>query len=325
MLRVGIIGAGGMGKVHASVYQGIAGVKLIGISDIRSEVARAAADEFKTKAFDSADELINSGETDMIDICTPTPFHKENAVKAARAGKHVICEKPIARNLDDALKMVDACKKARVKFMVGQVVRFFPEYVRIKELLDQGAVGKPAVARASRSVGVVAGWENWYSNYELSGGLILELLIHDFDMLRWYFGEAKRVFASESKRKGAEYALVTIRFKNGVIAHVEGSRAYFLNFKSTLEIAGDGGLIDFDSDVAKPISVCSGKKGNGGEKVAVPSNPAEESPYHKELASFVNCIQKDLDSFIDGMEATKSLKVALAALESAKTGKAVEL
>lgn len=325
MLKVGIIGAGGIGKVHASAYQGMVNVKLIAVADIRNEAARSVADEFKIKAFNSADELVDLGEVDIIDVCTPTSIHKEYVVKAAMAGKHVICEKPIARNLDEAQEMVRVCEKANVKFMVAHVVRFFPEYVKIKELIDRGAVGTPAVVRASRSVGVVAGWGNWYSNYEMSGGLILELMIHDFDVLRWYFGEVKRVFAAESMQKGAEYALVAIRFKNGVIAHVEGSRAHFLNFKATLEIAGDEGLIDFDSNAAKPINVCIGKKGDHDKEITIPLSPTEESPYYEELFSFVNCVEKDLEPPINGIEATKSLKVALAALESAKTGKVIRL
>jgi predicted dehydrogenase len=325
MLKVGIIGAGGIGRVHASVYQGMPNVKLIAISDIRNEAASSVADEFKIKAFNSADELIDLSEVDIIDVCTPTPIHKEYVIKAAMAGKHVICEKPIARNLDEAQDMVRICKKAGVKFMVAHVVRFFPEYAKIRELIEQGSAGKPAVVRASRSVGVVAGWNNWYSNYELSGGLMLELMIHDFDVLRWYFGDVKRVFATEARQNGTEYALATLRFENGVIAHVEGSRAHFLSFKSALEIAGDGGLIDFDSNAAKPINLCIGKKGDSDKEIAIPSSPTEESPYYKELFSFVNCVEKDLDPPINGVDATKSLKVALAALESAKTGKVVRL
>lgn len=325
MLKVGIIGAGGMGNLHASVYEGMPNVELVAISDIRKEVAASAGNKFKAKVFYSADELINSGGADMIDVCTPTPMHKEYVIKAAQAGKHVICEKPMARKLDEAQDMISACKSAKVKFMVGHVVRFFPEYMKIKELIDHGAVGTPAVVRASRSVSVASGWENWYSNYDLSGGLILELMIHDFDVLRWYFGEVKRVFANESIKKGAEYALVTLRFENGVIAHLEGSRAEFLSFKSTLEVAGDGGLIDFDSNTAKPINVCIGKKGDYDKETTIPSSPADESPYHRELFSFVDCIEKNLKPPIDGMDAAKSLEVAIAALESVKTGRVINL
>ena len=110
MPKIGIIGAGTMGGMHADCYSEIPDAQVMAVADGRIEVAKAVAAKHSAKAFASGDEVIAMKDLDIVDVCLPTPFHKENVLKAAAAGKHVFCEKPIARNMDDGREMIAACK-----------------------------------------------------------------------------------------------------------------------------------------------------------------------------------------------------------------------
>ena len=212
--------------------------------------------------------------------------------------------------------------------MIGHVLRFFHEYVKIKEAIDSGKVGKVGVVRLSRCAGFPKGGGNWYRDFEKSGGVVLDMILHDFDWLRWCFGEPERVYArglAYTKLKDEiDYALVTIRFKNGVIAHVEGSWAEGGGFKTEVEIAGDEGLLSFKSQEALPISL-NLKETEGGPAVAIPESPVEVSPFSQELQEFVNSINEDREPQPSAEEALKSLKLALSILNAIKTQEVVKL
>jgi len=330
MLKVGIIGIGTMGRFHSQAYSKIEGVKIIGYVDPRLDAAQELAKQYNAKATANASELINDREVDIIDICTPTSFHKEYTIKAAKAGKHVFCEKPIARTIPDAVDMVTAVKSANVKFMVGQVLRFFPEFATAKLLIDQGKVGRPGVVRMSRLSYFPQGANDWMADVAVSGGVVLETIIHDFDWLNWCFGEPKRVFArglvynQVYYQNRLDYALVTIRYKNGVIAHVEGSWAQPRGYFSTkLEITGTKGQIDFTMEDSKSVNITVRKEEKDIAKVMVPESPLVEGPYTTELRHFVECIRNDKEPAVTGTDAINALKVCLAALKSIKTGQPV--
>ena len=137
MVKVGVIGAGGMGLMHSQCYSLLPGAKFVGIADIRKEKAAECQKKFNTKFYDYAEDLLNNSEVDVVDICLPTYLHPELVIKAATAGKSVICEKPIALKVEDADRMVEAAEKHKVIFMVAQVIRFWPEYMRLKEIYDR--------------------------------------------------------------------------------------------------------------------------------------------------------------------------------------------
>jgi len=327
LLKIGIIGAGTMGGMHADCYSEIPNAEVVAIADSRVEAAKGVADKYSARAFASGDEIIAMEDVDIVDICLPTPYHKENILKVAAAGKHVFCEKPIARNMDDGREIIAACKEAGVRFMVGHVLRYFHEFVAAKKLIESGAVGKPAMVRATRAAGHPQGWSNWYANLQMAGGVVLDLMIHDFDFLRWCFGEVERVYAkglAYSGIVGADYALVTIRFKSGTIAHVEGSWAHPPGFFVKLEVAGDGGLFEFDSRTASPLQVAMKAAKDTGGGVEVPQNPVNESPYTMELRHFIQSVEEDREPEVTGEDALSALEIALAALKSIETGTPVQ-
>ncbi|WP_078378789.1 Gfo/Idh/MocA family protein [Sutcliffiella halmapala] len=327
MINTLVIGAGTMGSVHADAYQKLENVNLVGIVDADFARASTLAEKAGTKAFHSYEEAVAGLDViDAVSICLPTPLHKEFLIKAADDGKHVICEKPLARTLTDAREMISYCQEKRVKLFVGHVVRFFPEYVKAKKLVDADKIGSPAVVRTSRGGAFPNASNDWYADFQTSGGLVLDLIIHDFDYLRWCFGDVERVYAKSSKGRvteKTEYALVTLRFKSGVIAHVEGTWAH-QSFATKFEFAGKEGIIEYDSAKISPV-VSSRKQSGGAGGVAVPESPLKESPYLTELKHFIYCIQTDEKPIVSAEDAYKAMEISMAALESIETGKPVVL
>lgn len=321
MIRVGIIGAGSMGNAHASCISLIQGVKIVAVADKIKDSAESLANKFNAKVFNS-DDLINSKDVDVVYVCLPTSAHAEYVIKSANAGKYVFVEKPLARTLEEGREMIRTTRKTKVKFMVGHILRFFPEYVKIKEILDKGSVGVPCIARTTRARTSPGGW---YLNIEHGAGVVLDFIIHDIDFLRWCFGDAKRVYAKgliyRKLPNNIDYTLVTIRFKNGAIAHVEGSWAHSL-WRTRVEIAGDKGLINFDSNESVPLKI----ELSENKKVETwTESPIAESPLLLENKHFFDCINLNKEPLTSGEESYKSLEISLSALDSIKNNRVVSI
>lgn len=327
MLNTLVIGAGTMGSTHADAYTKMEDVTLVGIVDIDINKATVLAEKLGTRAFKTYEDAVEKlAFIDAVSICLPTPLHKKYLMKVANDGSHVICEKPLARTLSDAREMINYCNDKKVKLFVGHVVRFFPEYVKAKRLLENGKIGSPAVVRTSRGGAFPNASNDWYADFNSSGGLVLDMIIHDFDYLRWCFGEVERVYAKSSKGRvfsKIDYALVTLRFKNGAIAHVEGTWAH-QNFTTAFEFAGKDGILDYDSSKVSPV-LKSRNQNEAGGGVAVPESPLRDNPYFIELQHFIHCIKADAESVVSAKDAYKAMEISMAALESIETGKAVVL
>src|ERR671920_855987 len=197
-MRVGLVGAGFMGGVHLDAYASIPDVEVVGVADARIEYAVAGAKMVDARTYTSYDELVAMEEVEVVDVCLPTAFHRDLAVRAAGEGRHVILEKPIARTMEDAQQILDAFSDAGPRLFVGHVVRFFPEYVGIKQKIDAGDLGTVGVVRTSRRSPFLLGWNDWYADWRVSGGVLLDLVIHDFDFLRWTPGEVPDLASGKS-------------------------------------------------------------------------------------------------------------------------------
>jgi UDP-N-acetylglucosamine 3-dehydrogenase len=330
MKRVGIIGTGLTGSMHAERWAQLP-VELAGFYTRTPARAQAAADRYGGRAFPSLEALL--AQVDVVDICTPTPSHKDLVLAAAAAGKDIICEKPMARHLRDAEEMVVACEKAGVRLFMAHVVRFFPEYARAKEILDSGRLGRPGVIRTVRGGNFPApDTQNWYIDFEQGGGVIMDMLIHDIDYARWCFGEAERVFArglTFSDVQDADHVLLTVRFQNGAIGHLEGSWAFPPgNFRTRLEMAGDGGLLEVDSLDNPPIKVTLKQKETdlaAGVPVPESSMHPTDDPYTREIAHFLSCLESGDDFLVSPRDGLEALRIALAAIESLRLGRPVDV
>src|SRR5215212_4407288 len=321
-MRVGLVGAGFMGGVHLSAYAGIPEVEVVGVADARIEAAVAGAEIVGARPYASYEELVSAQDVEVVDVCLPTAFHRDLALRAAGEGRHVILEKPIARTIEDAQEILEAFSGDGPRLFVGHVVRFFPEYVGIKEKIEAGDLGTIGVVRTSRRSPFLLGWNDWYADWRVSGGVLLDLVIHDFDFLRWALGEVERVYARGMlghEYNRLDYALVTLRFEGGAIAHLEGQWGYPGPFNYSIEVAGSRAMVAADSTGPAPVRLLGGTKDTGES----PDVIVGKSPFQTELEHFIRCAATDDEPIVDAHDALEALRIGHAAIESVKTGRQV--
>jgi len=302
-------------------------VKLVAIADVYEGRLERAKERWGKDLFTTRDyrEVLARPDIDAVIIAVPTPFHRTVTELAAAHGKHVFCEKPIARTLEDANAMIAACDQAGVRLMIGHVVRFFPEFVKIREVLEANRLGRIGLVRASRVNAHPPGEGNWFRDLATSGGLIIDLMIHDFDTLRWYFGDIERIYAHglsyTPHQPTSDYCLAVLRFQNGVIAHIEGSWAH-ASWRTAMEIVGEHGIVRHNGEEAAPIQV--ERRGPNYQGMVISrSGAAHESPYHAELRHFFACLADGTPFITDGTEGARSLEISLAVLASVRTGRTI--
>ncbi len=324
MLRAGIIGAGFIAQVHAAAYAAQPHVELAVIADPHVHKAQALADRYGARAVAQVDELLAS-DVDVVSVCTPTPTHADVSIAAMRAGKHVLCEKPMARSLVQAEAMIAAARDTGTKLMVGHVTRYEPDHVRAKELIDRGDIGTLRMAFQGIT-GPFPEWSSggWFADAAQSGGPVVDLAIHTFDSLAWFFGRpVTRVMAvgTKSKIDLYSYALVTLNFDGGGLGLVEVSwshpRAQDLTVRT--ELVGTHGRINWDyADMASMFTI-------GNDTPRRQFVMLGEQSFGQEVAAFVDCVERDVPPPISGEQALETLRIALAAHESLETGRAVVL
>lgn len=327
MKRIGIIGAGAIGGWHAERWLRLP-VKIAGFYDVRRESAERAAQQFGGQVYEGVEALVR--DVDIVDVCTITTAHKEGVLAAAQAGMAVICEKPLARSVAECEEMIAACERAEAPLFVAQVVRFFPQFEKAKAVLDSGQLGKPGVIRTVRA-GSMPGWgeRSWFHDFALSGGVLMDVGIHDIDFARWCFGEVIRVFArglSFRGENGRDHALTTLRFANGAVGHIESSWAHPEGqFRTRFEIAGDGGLMEWDSQKDAPFRLALSNADGRVERSVASPLAAESDPYYAELAHFLDCLENGTTCRVTPHDGLMAVKVSLAAIESMRTGLPVEI
>ncbi|AZN43110.1 Gfo/Idh/MocA family protein [Paenibacillus albus] len=325
-MKVAVVGCGGMGQYHAQSYAKMPGVELTGVCDVDYELAVDAAKKVGATAFGSFEEMVQSAEFEAVSIAVPSYLHKELVVKAAAAGKHIICEKPIALYPEDALEMIQCCEEYGVRLFIGHVVRFFPEYAQIKQQVDAGLIGKVGVANARRVGGHPGEARSWFKEADKSGGVIVDLMVHDIDFMRWTIGEVKSVYAMGHCNGDMDYALVTLVFENGAVANLEAFWGYPGSFRYAAEISGSGGLVSTDSMKSLSLQIRKTTEAQSGDKVVeIPQSPGFTDPYFKELQHFLSCIETGSEPIVTAHDAFKALQIAAAARESLQSGKVVVL
>ena len=224
-MNIAIIGCSGMGRVHADAIQR-AGLRVLLCADKSRKAATALAKECGAKVAASPEKAVTDKRVDAVLIATPTPFHLEYIIMAAKAGKNIFCEKPFCRTVEECKKAIAAANKAKVKLFVGHVVRYFHEFECIKSQVADGKIGEPGFVKISRGGIFPGGPKSWFANYRMSGGVTLDCMIHDLDWVRYAFGEPERIFCRALMRtrpQPMDYSQVTMRTKSGVIATVIGT------------------------------------------------------------------------------------------------------
>ncbi len=307
-----------MGNVHARQYGKMQDVQLL-VHDRDPERLAEFSARWGATSTPNPEDLYSQCE--MIDVCLPTDLHLPYALKAVSNGSAVFVEKPMARTLEECDQLIEAADKAKVPLSVGQVLRFFPEYELGHKLIESGAVGKPATARTRRGGAAPRGREDWFMRHERSGGVLLDLAIHDFDWLRWTLGEVDRVYARSVAAlvgSGPDYALTTLSFDSGALGHVEATWMDPSGFRTKFEVAGSAGLIEWDSRREAAIRTHM----DGANFLETPLSPTDD-PYYRELRSFIDAANAGTAPPVSPQDARMAVSIALAALESAKTGREV--
>jgi predicted dehydrogenase len=325
-MRVGIVGTGFMGRTHAA---GWAQTEATLTAFVAKTPAADLAERYRAHIFSDIEAML--AEVDVVDICTPTDLHHQMVLAAASAGKHIICEKPLARTLKQAQEMIAGCEAAGVKLLVAHVVRFFPQYTQAKRMVEAGEIGKPAVIRLKRGTyQPKKAVDNWFLDDEKSGGMMLDLMIHDFDYARWVAGEVESVFAqkvsSNHPEASVDHGLVILTHKSGALSHVEGSWAYPPPlFRTRLEIAGSNGWLRVDSDETAAIGNHLHQRAEDPHDVPLPSSPLDEDPYTTQIKSFYAYLDQGIPTIVTAADGLAALQIALAAIESAEIGQIVRL
>jgi predicted dehydrogenase len=327
-VRVGIAGAGTMGATHAAGWAAT-DAELAGFVAETPQDAEHLAHQYQVKVYPDLASMLP--DVDVVDICTPTPLHHAMTLQAAAAGKHIVCEKPLGRSTTQAVEMIAACDNAGVMLLVAHVVRYFNEYVLAKESVSRGEIGRPGVIRLSRgSFRPHKLTNNWFLDAAQSGGILMDMMIHDYDYARWIAGDVESVFAKSVSAGNPDapidYGLAILKHRSGTISHIAGAWAYPPTvFRTRLEIAGDAGLIEFDSDASAPIVNLIAQPGGNSGAVGLPASPVAESPYTTQIREFYAVLSGDKEPRVSAADGLAAVQIAEAAIQSAATGKAIML
>jgi predicted dehydrogenase len=314
-----------MGNVHANQYLKMSEVSLT-VFDGQSERSRNLAERTGASVAATVEDLIRN--VDVVDICLPTDLHAEFGLKAIAEGRAVFMEKPITRNWEDAVALAKAATQAGVPVMPGQVVRFFPEFRTAKSMIESGAVGTPAAARTRRGGGAPGGSQGWFMDHRRSGGILLDLAIHDFDWLRWTLGEVDYLYSravAAQTQSGPDYALTTLTFKSGAVAHTESTWMDPSGFRVTFEVAGKDGIIQFDSRDQPAVRIATSGGASAGDYLSVSETPLSptDDPYYLELRGFLDAVRNGTPPPVTIEDGLAALSISLAAIESSQTGRVV--
>ncbi|GAB6928674.1 Gfo/Idh/MocA family oxidoreductase [Paenibacillus sp. JCM 10914] len=326
-MNIAIIGCGTMGMTHALNLAKLPGVTLTAVVDTNVQRAERAAARTGARWYTDVDALLEAEQLETVLVCVPTDLHKPFVLKLAERGLHVICEKPAALSSEDALEMKEACEKHGVRLFIGHVVRFFPNYQDAYAKANSGQIGIPRMAHLKRYGSYPKGMDAWYHDASRSGGVILDLMIHDIDFACWLFGAAESVYATlvERGEPAVEYAQVTIQFKNRAIANLTGYWGYPGSFTTQFEVSGDQGIVRFDSNQAQSLDIklAAGAADEQASAVQVPSSPSLHDPYYYEVEHFIECIRSGGEPLVSIDDAAYAVTIARAAEQSAQTGQPV--
>ena len=345
--RVGIAGCGAISRNHLEAFRALDNVQIVGVCDVDAERARATAEAWGIpNAVTSVEELLTLG-LDIVSVCTPHPTHEEVVLQAAAAGVNVLCEKPIATQLESAERMVAACENAGVQLGVLFQRRFWPASQKIRTAIDDGTLGKAIMAQCSVMLHRAPDYYNrdaWRGTWESDGGgVLMSQAVHQIDLLQWYLGDVAEVYGQVNTYRHGDYievedsATAVITFTSGAMATLQASTAVSPNLGIQLRITGETGasasLTEFPEGSDGRLDLWA-----VGERIVVePVHPegvepnvdlsvinGQLIPFHKlQVQDFVQALENGTDPAITGKDALKSLRILLAVYESSRTGQPV--
>ncbi len=333
-ITLAILGGGFMGAAHANNYKALEGrVRVKTVFSRTPERAQGVAEIVGAAVSTDLEATIADPEIDAVDVCLPTLLHRTATELALDHGKHVFLEKPLALTLEDADAIVEAAGRSDCVFMVGLVLRFWPEYVELQRRVAAGELGRVLGASAYR-LSPPADWAVWYADVAQSGGPAVDLMVHDFDQMNWLLGTPRSVYARGMSAGDPSYpdlVVATIAY-DGAQAVVEGCMAMPVSFpfSSNIRVVGEGGAAEYAFRAAPAEGggnigeVDPSARGlrlfpKGGDPDVVLLDPVD--PWGPEIEEFVSCIEAGRQPEQGtGEQAHLALRVSLAANRSLASG-----
>ncbi|HEX9827196.1 MAG TPA: Gfo/Idh/MocA family oxidoreductase [Flavobacteriaceae bacterium] len=336
---IGIVGSQFVSSIHVEALKSVADAEVIAVmSPTKGNAKKFAEKHGIPNHFEVIDDMLALEDIDLIIIGAPNKFHCDITLKTAKAGKHVVVEKPLCMNLAEADLMIKTCKEANVKLMYAEELCFTPKYVRLKALLDEGALGRPVLLKQSeKHDGPHA--DHFWDVERSGGGVTMDMGCHAIQFFRWLNknNPIKSVYAQMAmsvhtdKTIGDDNAIIIIEFENGVIAMAEESWTKLGGMDDRAEIHGSEGVAYADVLQGNSIQTYSAK-GVGyavekaGNTVGWSYTMYEEIwnyGFPQEMAHFVDCVKNNKEPLVTGEDGKAVLEVIFAAYESAGTNKKV--
>jgi predicted dehydrogenase len=343
MIKVGIIGCGSISKYrHAPEYFSNPDCEIKGYYDVKTERAEALAKEFGGKVYSSLEEMLSDKEIDAVSVCTSNAYHAPISIQALEAGKHVLCEKPMAISVEEAEKMIEASKKSGKFLMIGHNQRLADAHVRAKQILKTGELGRILTFRTAFGHGGPEYWSmdkglhTWFfKSKDAYVGTMGDLGVHKADLIRWLIDdeidEVKAYISTLDKRndKGDlievdDNAVCVLKSKSGIIGTLTASWTYYGDEDNATVLYCSNGVIRIYDNPEFPIVVTYKNREKVYYKVGkIQTNDDQNAS--GVISMFINGIKQGKQPEISGEEGLAALKIILACMESAKTGNAVKI
>ena len=295
-MKIALVGVGGMGNVHFTIYKGMKNIELVALCDIRMDMLKEKVGDYPVRLYADMDEMLAAEKPDIVDICTPTYLHVEQTIKAMEAGAHVLCEKPMGLNTAETEVLLEAIKRTGKRYMTAQVVRFMNPYVYLKGVIDSGKYGRlESLSMRRFSHAPLWSWENWFLYEKKSGHVALDLMIHDVDFMQSVFGEPRDIVGvyHPLTDTNTNFAFANYIYDGFVVAIETGwyndqKVTFTADFKAIFEngnlLLKNGQLLENNELVNFADTEKIGETG---------INISNVDGYAGEIAYFINCVNND--------------------------------
>jgi len=330
MINVAVAGLGRIGKIHLkNLVRNFSEIRVVATMDVFDE-SKAIADEFNVPVFvKTFDELLAVPDLDAVVICSPTDTHADYVVKAARAGKQIFCEKPLDLSLERVQEVLKVVKETGVSLMLGFNRRFDPEFKKIKVLVENDAVGDPQIIKiTSRDPGPPP-----LSYIKVSGGMFLDMTIHDFDMARYISGKkVKEVFARAAVKVDPEIgqagdvdtAVITLTFEDDSMAVIDNCRKAAYGYDQRLEVFGSKGMAQAENNFPNNHKLYT-ETGVSGDLPLHFFLERYDASYNQEIREFIDALVSGSAMPVDGEDGLISIAMGLAAKKSLEENRPVKM
>ena len=330
MINVAVAGLGRIGKIHLkNLVRNFSEIRVVAAMDVFDE-SKAIADEFNVPVFvKTFDELLAVPDLNAVVICSPTDTHADYVVKAARAGKQIFCEKPLDLSLERVQEVLGVVKETGVSLMLGFNRRFDPEFKKIKALVESDAVGDPQIIKiTSRDPGPPP-----ISYIKVSGGMFLDMTIHDFDMARYISGKkVKEVFAKATVKVDPEIgqagdvdtAVITLTFEDDSMAVIDNCRKAAYGYDQRLEVFGSKGMAQAENNFPNNHKLYT-ETGVSGDLPLHFFLERYDASYNQEIREFIDALVSGSAMPVDGEDGLISIAMGLAAKKSLEENRPVKM